>query len=324
MISMTRILTGIQPSGSLHLGNYFGAMRPMVELQDQGQVFYCLVDLHALTTVRDPRVLAENIRSAAIDSLACGIDPERTVFWRQSHVPMVTELTWILGNVTPMGLLERAHAYKDKVARGIAANHGLFAYPVLMAADILLYDADRVPVGEDQKQHLEITRDIVVKMNEAYGEVLKLPEPDIQESTAVVPGLDGQKMSKSYGNTIEIFSEEKALRKKVMGIVTDSASLEEPKDPSTSTIVALYRLVASPAEVHQMEAEFRAGGIGYGEFKKRLFAAIWEYFAPMRERRDELLRDPAQVDEILRDGAERAQAVADEVMGRVRRAIGLD
>jgi len=321
---MKRILTGIQPSGALHLGNYFGAMRPMVELQDQGQVFYCLVDLHALTSVRDPRTLRENTRSAAIDSLACGIDPARTVFWLQSHVPMVTELTWILSNVTPMGLLERAHAYKDKVAKGLPANHGLFAYPVLMASDILLYDADRVPVGKDQKQHLEIARDIAVKMNEAYGDVFKLPEPDIQESTAIVPGLDGQKMSKSYGNTLEIFAEEKALRKKVMSIVTDSSSVDDPKDPSTSTIVALFRLVAPPADVEQMEAEFRAGGVGYGEFKKRLFAAVWEHFAPMRERRERLLRDPGQVDEILADGARRAQAAADEVMGRVRRAVGLD
>jgi tryptophanyl-tRNA synthetase len=320
---MKRILTGIQPSGALHLGNYFGAMRPMIELQDQGQVFYCLVDLHALTTVRDARTLRENTRSAAIDSLACGIDPQRAVFWRQSHVPAVTELTWILSNVTPMGLLERAHAYKDKVAKGIAANHGLFAYPVLMAADILLYDADRVPVGKDQKQHLEIARDIAAKMNEAYGEVFKLPEPDIQEATAIVPGLDGQKMSKSYDNTLEIFADEKALRKKVMSIVTDSATVEEPKDPSTSTIVALYRLVAPADAVQQMEAEYRAGGVGYGEFKKRLFAAVWEYFAPMRERREQLLRDAGQVDEILANGARRAQAVADEVMARVSAAVGL-
>jgi tryptophanyl-tRNA synthetase len=321
---MKRILTGIQPSGSLHLGNYFGAMRPMVELQDHGQVFYTLVDLHALTTVRDPRVLRENIRSAAIDSLACGIDPDRTVIWRQSHVPAVTELTWILSNVTPMGLLERAHAFKDKVARGIAANHGLFAYPVLMAADILLYDADRVPVGKDQKQHLEIARDIAVKMNEAFGEVLKLPEPDIQEATAIVPGLDGQKMSKSYGNTLEIFADEKVLRKKVMSIVTDSATVDDPKDPDTSTIVALYRLVAPADAVQQMEAEFRAGGVGYGEFKKRLFAALWEFFAPMRARRERLLADPDQVEDILRTGAARARTVAGEVMARVHTAVGLE
>ncbi|CAN5676823.1 tryptophan--tRNA ligase [soil metagenome] len=321
---MTRILTGIQPSGSLHLGNYFGAMRPMVELQDRGQVFYCLVDLHALTSVRDPNLLRENIRSAAVDSLACGIDPARTIFWRQSHVAAVAELNWILSNVTPMGLLERCHAYKDKVARGLPANHGLFAYPVLMAADILLYDADRIPVGRDQKQHLEVARDIAVKMNEAYGEVFKLPEPDIREDTALVPGLDGQTMSKSYGNTIEIFAGEKALRKKVMGIVTDSSAVEDPKDPANSTIVALYRLVAPPEDVRRMEAEFRAGGVGYGEFKKRLFAAIWQYFAPMRAHREELLRDPGQVDEILRDGAARAREVADGVMARVRAVVGLE
>jgi tryptophanyl-tRNA synthetase len=319
-----RILTGIQPSGTLHLGNYFGALRPIVEMQAASEVFYCLVDLHALTTVREPNLLREYIRTLAIDSLACGIDPEHTVFWRQSDVPMVTELTWILSTVTPMGLLERAHAYKDKVAKGLPASNGLFTYPVLQAADILLYDADRVPVGKDQKQHLEIARDIVGKMNEAYGEVLKLPEPDIQEATALVPGLDGQKMGKSYGNTIEVFADEKTLRKKVMSIVTDSAALEEPKDPTNSTIIALYRLVAPPEAVAQMEAEFRAGGVGYGEFKKRLFAALWEYFAPMRARRDALLADVTHFDDILATGARRAQAVADEVMTRVRTAVGLN
>jgi tryptophanyl-tRNA synthetase len=223
-----------------------------------------------------------------------------------------------------MGLLERAHAYKDKVAKGLSASHGLFAYPVLQASDILLYDANRVPVGKDQKQHLEITRDIAAKMNEAYGDVLVVPEPDIQDDTAIVPGLDGQKMSKSYGNTIEMFADEKALRKQVMSIVTDSSSVEEPKDPAVSTIVALYRLVAEPAAVAQMEAEFRAGGVGYGEFKKRLFGAIMDHFGPMRARREQLLRDPGQVDGILATGARRAQAAADIVMGRVRGAVGLD
>ncbi len=320
---MTRILTGIQPSGTLHIGNYFGALRPIVELQDEGEVFYTLVDLHALTSVREARLLREYIHGLAIDSLACGIDPERTVFWRQSQVPDVTELTWILSTVTPMGLLERAHAYKDKVARGLPASSGLFIYPVLQAADILLYDAERVPVGKDQKQHLEITRDIAVKMNEAYGEILTLPEPDIQEETAVVPGTDGQKMSKSYGNTLEIFADEKTLRKQVMSIVTDSTPLEAPKDPTTSTIVQLYRLVATPAAVRVMEDEFRAGGVGYGEFKKRLFAALWEYFAPVRERREQLLREPGYVDEVLREGAQRAREVADGVMARVKEAVGL-
>ncbi len=318
-----RYLTGIQPSGGFHLGNYFGAMRPIVEMQERGQVFALLVDLHALTTVRDGAALREYTRRAAIDFLAVGIDPQRSVFFRQSDVPEHAELMWVLSAVTPMGLLERAHAYKDKVARGLAASHALFAYPVLMAADILLYDADVVPVGKDQKQHIEIARDIVVKVNEAYGDVLKLPEPEIAEDVATVPGLDGQKMSKSYGNTIELFMEEKALRKRVMSIVTDSTLLEAPKDPEGSTIVELYRLVASPADVERMIADFRAGGIGYGDFKQRLFEAIRDYFAPFRERRDELVADPERVDRILREGAERAREVAGATFGRVREAVGL-
>jgi tryptophanyl-tRNA synthetase len=230
---------------------------------------------------------------------------------------------WVLSNLTPTGLLERAHAYKDKVARGLSASAGLFTYPVLMAADILLYDADVVPVGKDQKQHLEITRDLAVKFNEAYGECFKLPEPEIPEEIATIPGLDGQKMSKSYGNTIDIFMEQKALRKRVMGIVTDSTPLEDPKDPEGSTIVALYRLFASPGEVEEMESEFRAGGVGYGHFKQRLFERIWEHFAPLRERREALIRHPERIDEALRDGAERARAVARETMDRVRSAVGL-
>jgi tryptophanyl-tRNA synthetase len=281
------------------------------------------VDLHALTSVRDPALLREYTASAAIDFLACGLDPERSIFFRQSHLPEHAELMWILSTVTPMGLLERCHAYKDKLARGLPANHALFAYPVLQAADILLYDADIVPVGKDQKQHIEVARDIVIKMNEAYGEVLTMPEPEIAEEVATIPGLDGQKMSKSYGNTIEIFMEEKVLRKRVMGIVTDSTPLEAPKDPEGSTIVELYRLVAPAAEVERMKEEFRAGGVGYGEFKKRLLAALWDHFAPMRARREELLRDPGYVDEVLRAGAERAREVAATTMERVRRAVGL-
>jgi len=320
---MKRILTGIQPSGAFHIGNYFGAMKPLISMQDRGQVFALIVDLHALTTVRDAAALRDYTRRAAIDFLACGLDPERSVFFRQSDVPAHTQLLWILSVVTPMGLLERAHAYKDKIARGLGANAGLFTYPVLQAADILLYDADVVPVGKDQKQHLEIARDIAVKMNEAYGEVLKLPEPEIAEDVATVPGLDGQKMSKSYGNTIELFMEEKPLRKRVMSIVTDSTPLEAPKDPDTSSIVDLYRLVASPADVERMQADFRAGGIGYGEFKQRLFEAIRDYFAPFRERRDELLSDPDQVDRILREGAEKAREVAGATYARVERAVGL-
>ena len=318
-----RILTGIQPSGTLHIGNYFGAMRPILDLQDRGEVFVFLADLHALTSLQDPRRLREYTRDAALDLLSCGLDPQRTVFWRQSDVPEHTELMWVLGTVTPMGLLERCHAYKDKVTRGLSANAGLFTYPVLQAADILLYDADVVPVGKDQKQHLEVTRDVATKINEAYGELFKLPEPDIQEDVATVPGLDGQKMSKSYGNTIDIFMEPKALRKRIMGIVTDSTPLEDPKDPEGSTVVQLYRLFAPAAEVERMKADHRAGGIGYGEFKKRLYEATWDYFAPMRERRAALEQDAAQVEEILRQGAERARAVARETMDRVRAAVGL-
>ena len=320
---MTRILTGVQPSGTLHIGNYFGAMRPLLAMQERGQVFAILVDLHALTTVQDAATLRANVTSAAVDFLACGLDPERSIFFRQSDVPEHTELLWILACATPKGLLERAHAYKDKVARGLPASAGLFVYPVLMAADILLYDADIVPVGKDQKQHLEIARDLAVKMNEAYGEVLKLPEPEISEDVAVIPGTDGQKMSKSYGNTIELFGAEKAIRKRVMGIVTDSTPLEAPKDPDGSTIVELYRLFASPAQVEEMKAAFRAGGTGYGHFKQQLFEALWDHFAPMRARREEILRDPGYVDEVLRAGALRAREVAGATMDRVRRAVGL-
>lgn len=321
---MKRILTGIQPSGGFHLGNYFGAMKPLIEMQDEGQVFAILVDLHALTSVRDPEALRENTRRAAVDFLAAGVDPERSVFFRQSDVPQHTELMWVLSTITPMGLLERCHAYKDKVSRGLSATHGLFAYPVLMAADMLLYDADVVPVGKDQKQHLEVTRDIAVKMNETYGaDVLRLPHPDIAEDVATIPGLDGQKMSKSYGNTLEMFMDEKPLRKRVMSIVTDSTPLEDPKDPEGSTILALYRLVAPAAEVARMEADFRAGGVGYGEFKKRLFEAVMDYFAPMRARREELLRDPGAVEDALRSGADRAAEIAEVTMERVRRAVGL-
>jgi tryptophanyl-tRNA synthetase len=320
---MTRFLTGIQPSGSLHLGNYFGAMRPMIELQERGEVFVILVDLHALTSVRDPRLLRDYTRGAALDFLACGLDPERSVFFRQSDVPEHVELMWILSAVTPMGLLERCHAYKDKVARGLGANAALFTYPVLQAADILLYDADVVPVGKDQKQHLEVARDIAIKMNEAYGEVVKLPEPEISERVALIPGTDGQKMSKSYGNTLDLFGEEKALRKRVMSIVTDSTPLEQPKPVEGSSLLSLFRLVATPEEIARMEADFRAGGVGYGEFKKRLHEAIQDYFAPMRALRARLADDPAYVDEVLRAGGERASRVAARTMERVRAAVGL-
>ena len=318
-----RILSGIQPSGTLHLGNYFGMMQPAIELQEKGEALYFIADLHALTTVHSSAALSANIRDVAIDFLACGLDPKKALLFRQSHVPAVTELSWVLSTLTPMGLLERAHSYKDKLAKGIAPSHGLFAYPVLMAADILIYDSEVVPVGKDQKQHIEITRDLVIKFNETYGETLKLPEPSIQERTAVVPGLDGEKMSKSYGNTIGMFEEEKAMRKKIMGLKTDSTPVEEPKSTENSTILGLYKLVASAADYAQMEAYFLAGGFGYGDFKKRLFGAVWEYFTPMRQRRAEILADPGFVDGVLRDSAEKANAIANGVMARVRKAVGL-
>jgi len=318
-----RILSGIQPSGVLHIGNYFGMMRPAIELQKEGETFYFIADYHALTSVRDPEALRENSRQVALDFLACGLDPERAALFRQSDVPQVTELAWILSTIAPMGLLERAHSYKDKLARGLAPTVGLFSYPVLMAADILIYDSDAVPVGKDQKQHIEITRDLAVKVNETFGQVFKLPEPKINPQTEVVPGLDGQKMSKSYGNNIDIFGDEKETRKRVMSIVTDSTPVETPKDPSRSTILQLYSLFASKDEIAGMRERFKKGGTGYGDFKKELFEKLWEYFSPMRKRRDEILRDKSYIDNVLTRGAKRANEVADQVMQRVRAAVGL-
>ena len=318
-----RILSGIQPSGVLHIGNYFGMMRPGIALQAEGEAFYFIADYHALTSLRNPKALRENSRRVALDFLACGLNPERAALFRQSDVPQVTELAWILATVAPMGLLERAHSYKDKVARGMTASAGLFNYPVLMAADILIYDSDIVPVGKDQKQHIEITRDLAVKMNETYGETFKLPEPRIQTATEVVPGIDGQKMSKSYGNNIDIFGDEDETRKRVMSIVTDSTPLEAPKDPARSTIFQLYSLFASINELADMRERFQRGGTGYGDFKKQLFAKLWEYFAPMRRRREEILADKSYIDNVLDRGAKRANRVANQVMQRVRGAVGL-
>jgi tryptophanyl-tRNA synthetase len=318
-----RILSGIQASGVLHIGNYFGMMRPAIALQAEGEAFYFIADYHALTSVRDPKALCENTRRVALDFLACGLDPERAALFRQSDVPQVTELAWILSTIAPMGLLERAHSYKDKLARGLSATVGLINYPVLMAADILIYDSDVVPVGKDQKQHIEITRDLAAKMNETFGRVFKLPEARIEAETEVVPGLDGQKMSKSYGNNIDIFSDEKQTRKRVMSIVTDSTPVESPKDPSGSTILQLYSLIASKDEISDMRERFLKGGIGYSEFKRELFEKLWEYFAPMRKRREEILANKSYIDSVLARGAERANEIADQIMTRVRAAIGL-
>jgi tryptophanyl-tRNA synthetase len=318
-----RILSGIQPSGALHIGNYFGMMQPAVALQVEGEALYFIADYHALTSVRDPKALRENSRRVAVDFLACGLDPKRATLFRHSDVPQVTELAWILSTVAPMGLLERAHSYKDKLARGLSANVGLFSYPVLMAADILIYDSDVVPVGKDQKQHIEITRDLAVKMNETFGPIFKLPEPRIRVTTETVPGIDGQKMSKSYGNNIDIFGDEKEMRRRVMSIVTDSMPVEAAKDPTTSTIFKLYSLVASKDEIAAMREQFLKGGTGYGDFKKQLFEKLWEYFAPMRKRREEILADKSYIDSVLETGATRANEIADQVMNRVREAVGL-
>lgn len=323
-----RFLTGIQPSGALHLGNYFGAMRPAIELQQQGEAYYFIADYHSMTSLTDAKKRRQYTLDVALDFLACGLDPQKCVFWRQSAVPRVTELAWLLSTVTPMGLLERAHSYKDKkdkLASGDIdkVNHGLFAYPVLMAADILLFNANVVPVGRDQKQHLEMTRDIAAKFNQVYGEVFVIPEPRIRDEVAVVPGTDGQKMSKSYGNTLELFGEEKALRKKVMAIQTDSREPAEPKpDADKNTVIQLLKLVA-PSEVSSdWENRLRAGGLGYGEVKKALFEHYWNFMAPARNRRAELAANLDYVEQVLAEGARRAQEVADTVLAKARAASG--
>lgn len=320
-----RILTGLQPSGKLHVGNYFGAMEPAVRLQDKGEAFYFIANYHAMTTVKNPAELRAFTRELAVDFLACGLDPGRSVFFLQSAVPEVNELAWILSTVCPVSQLEKAHSYKDKIAHGFSPSHGLFAYPVLMAADILLYDSNLVPVGKDQKQHLEITRDLAGKINEAFGEgTLVVPEPMIRDAAAVVPGLDGQKMSKSYHNTLPLFATADEAKKLVMKkLVTDATPLEAPKPKENSTLLALYRLMAGEEEVAAMEADFDRGGIGYGDFKKRLLEAYLVRFEAMSKRRDELLTDPGYVDEILAIGAEKARAAATRVLDRVRKAVGL-
>ena len=320
-----RILSGIQPSGALHLGNYFGMMRPAIELQDKGEAYYFIADYHSMTSLTDAAQRRQNTLDVALDFLACGLDPKKSVFWKQSDVPEVAELTWLLTTVTPMGLLEKCHSYKDKIAHGVSPNHGLFAYPVLMAADILLYDSNIVPVGKDQKQHVEVTRDIAVKFNELYGQTSVMPEPQIREEVALVPGLDGQKMSKSYGNTIEIFGDEKAIRKKIMGIVMDSRTPQEPKpDADKNLAIQLLKLVAPAELAKDFEDRLRAGGLGYGDLKKALFEHYWNYFSAARARRAELAAHLDHVNQVLREGAARARAVATKVLQRAKVASGLD
>ena len=318
-----RILTGVQPSGIPHLGNYFGAMKQVCALQDKGESYLFIADYHALTTSPDPKVLRQNVVNLALDFISCGVDLDKTVFFRQSDVPEVCELSWILGTVTPVGLLERAHSYKDKLAKGFAANTGLFTYPVLMAADILLYRSNLVPVGKDQKQHLEITRDVAIKFNNAYGDILTIPEGYIPDEVAIVPGTDGQKMSKSYGNTIPIFGTEKEIKKAVMNIVTDCKGLEEKKDPDHCNVFAIYKLFATPEEVQKMRENYLGGNYGYGHAKLALFEKLWTTFEPMRKRRAELAADATFVERTLAANGERARAEAEKLMRKVRRAVGL-
>lgn len=319
-----RILSGIQPSGTLHLGNYFGMMKPSIELQDKGDAYYFIADYHSMTSLFDAEQRRRNTIDVALDFLACGLDPKKSVFFKQSDVPEVTELTWMLGTLAPMGLLERCTSYKDKVAKGISSNFGLFAYPVLMAADILIYDSNVVPVGQDQKQHVEVTRDLAVKFNEQYGETFVIPEPRIREDVAKVPGTDGEKMSKSYGNTIEIFGEEKATRKKIMSIKMDSRAPEEPKpDADQNLAIQLLKLVAAGEKAKEMEERLRHGGLGYGDLKKSLFENYWETFATARARRAELAANLEYINQVLADGAAKARSVAVKVLDRAKIASGL-
>jgi len=318
-----RVLSGIQPSGRLHIGNFFGAMRQHLQLQADHDCFYFIADYHALTSNPDPADIAQNTLDVAMDYIALGLDTEKTVFWRQSNVPEVTELTWLLSCVTPMGLLQRCVSFKDKVAQGLSPTHGLFAYPVLQAADILLYQSDLVPVGADQKQHIEVTRDIAMRFNNSYGQIFTVPTEYIIESVAVVPGTDGQKMSKSYGNTIEIFEPQDSVRKKIMRIVTDSTSVQEPKDPNKCNVFALLKLICSPDELAEWENKYRSGGTGYAEAKKRLAELMIDYFKPFRQKRTELEDDIDYVKEVLAKGAERARAVAAETLAEARKAVGL-
>jgi tryptophanyl-tRNA synthetase len=320
-----RILSGIQPSGALHLGNYFGMMRPAIELQEKGEAFYFIADYHSMTSLFDADERRKNTLDVALDFLACGLDPQKSVFFKQSDVPEVTELAWLLTTLTPMAMLENCHSYKDKLARGLAPNHGIFAYPVLMAADILIYDSNIVPVGKDQKQHVEVTRDIAIKFNHTYGETFVVPKEQIRESTAVVPGTDGDKMSKSYGNTIEIFGDEKIIRKKIMGIQMDSRTPQEPKpDAEKNLAVQLLKLVAPENIGKEFEDKLRAGGLGYGDLKKALFENYWEYFADARKKRAELTANLDYVSHVLASGAVKARTLALQVLGRARRNCGLE
>lgn len=318
-----KILSGIQPSGQLHIGNYFGMMQTMISQMESSELYVFIVDLHALTSVRDRDTLAKGTLEAAADFLALGLDPDKSIFWVQSDVPEVCELTWLLSVLAPMGLIERCHSYKDKVAKGIQATHGLFSYPVLMAADILLYQADRVPVGKDQKQHLEVARDLAIKFNHEYGETFTIPEPAISEQTATVPGIDGQKMSKSYGNTIPIFLGGKPLKKRVMSIETDAKGIEEPKDPDSCSLYQLLNLFATKERMQEIRKLYVDGGAAYGYLKIELLDLLNDKFGEARKKKEEYLADPAMLRQILGQGAEKAREKAMVTIDLVRDRVGL-
>jgi len=320
---MTRVLTGIQPSGQLHWGNYFGAIRPMLEAQKgKNEMFFFIADLHAFTTVRDPKVFHENQKNILLDYLALGLDSDKSLFYRQSDITAHTELAWYLNCICPMGLLERAHSFKDKKAKGLEANAGLFTYPMLMAADILLYSANKVPVGKDQKQHVEIARDIAQKFNHQFGEIFTIPEPMIAENVQTIPGLDGQKMSKSYGNTISIFEGEKKLKKQINSIKTASVEMGDPIDPETCPVFSFHKLFETP-NLEDLAVKYKAGKIGFGESKKLLFERVWEYFHLARERRVELEQNFDTVEKIMKEGAMRANVISSKKLEEVRKVIGI-
>ena len=317
-----RILSGIQPSGKLHLGNYFGMMSRMIEYQKNNDLFCFIVNYHALTTIKDKNILKNNTINAAIDFLALGMDPDKSTFWVQADIPQVAELTWLLSNMTSIGLMERSTSFKDKIDKGLTPHMGLFSYPILMAADILLYGSDIVPVGKDQKQHLEITRDIANRFNNIYGKILVIPEPDIKEETMLIPGVDGQKMSKSYGNTIPIFTEERELKKMVMSIVTNSAGINEPKDKDTP-LFKIYSLFLSSEEKKILSDRYDTPGLKYGDIKKELLERIYDYFSPYRQKREHLLQNLDEVYQTLEHGATKASVVANEYMDKIRKAMGI-
>ena len=317
-----RVLSGIQPSGVLHLGNYFGMMSRMIRYQDENELFCFIANYHALTTLPDPGTLSSNTFNAACDFLALGMDPEKSTFWVQSDVPQVTELTWILSSQAGVGLMDRATSYKDKIAQGLKPNMGLYSYPVLMAADILLFDSQIVPVGKDQKQHLEMTRDIAIRFNNTFGDTLVVPEPDIEEVSQLVPGIDGQKMSKSYNNTIPIFDSSKQIRKKIMRIITDATDVDEPKDKDTP-LFQLYSLFLDLSGQNNLSDRYEGIGLRYGDVKQELFEKVMDYFQPYREQRKTLISRPGQVHDILKSGAKKAKDVAEEVLDRVQAAVGV-